>query len=399
MILGASRKLDLQLTIITINFRFVIPYWFRYAPPFPRSGVTVQPGHQSSHRHGFQLPILGKTWTNRLATMVSLVTLGASLQAQTPQPAASGNSDQIAFTGSVREVATVQPQSASVAAATLVRSNLAATEAQARLDFSVTLKMHNFAELQERTGKGQIISLDEMAPKYYPTANDYRKVLGWLTAQGFAVKPPDKYNLSVFASGTVAQIEKAFGTKFGRVNFKGIEYTSALKAPNLPGAVAAPVLGINGLQPHLRPSSHFIKVTPSQGMQKLINNQPPYAVAEINKAYGATGLGVNGAGQKIGIVIDTFPANSDLTLFWNANAIPQSLSNIEKVQVVSGTLPSPSGEETLDVAWSSGTAPGAKVRVYATTALSFVYLDQAYHRIINDLPSQPVCTRSRSATA
>ena len=45
--------------------------------------------------------------------------------------------------------------------------------------------------------------------------NEYRKVLGWLTAQGFAVKPPDKYNLSVFASGTVAQIEKAFGTKLG----------------------------------------------------------------------------------------------------------------------------------------------------------------------------------------
>ena len=124
-------------------------------------------------------------------------------------------------------------------------------------------------------------------------------------------------------------------------------------------------------------------------MQKLISNQPPYAVAEINKAYGANGLSVNGAGQKIGIVIDTFPANSDLTQFWNANAIPQSLSNIEKVQVVSGTLPSPSGEETLDVEWGSGTAPGAKVRVYATTALSFVYLDQAYHRIINDLPSQP----------
>ena len=38
------------------------------------------------------------------------------------------------------------------------------------LDFSVTLKMHNFAELQERTGNGQTISLDEMAPKYYPTA-------------------------------------------------------------------------------------------------------------------------------------------------------------------------------------------------------------------------------------
>ena len=81
---------------------------------------------------------------------------------------------------------------------------------------------------------------------------------------------------------------------------------------------------------------------------------------------------MNGAGQKIGIVIDTFPASSDLTLFWQANGIAQSLNNIEEVQVVSGTLPSPSGEETLDVEWSSGMAPGAKVRVYATTDLGFV---------------------------
>ncbi len=34
-------------------------------------------------------------------------------------------------------------------------------------------------------------------------------------------------------------------------------------------------------------------------------------------------------------------------------------------------------------------APGAKVRVYATTDLDFVHLDQAYQAIINDLPSQP----------
>jgi hypothetical protein len=75
--------------------------------------------------------------------------------------------------------------------------------------------------------------------------------------------------------------------------------------------------------------------------------------------------------------------------FWQANGVPQSLNNIEKVQVVPGTLPSPSGEETLDVEWSSGMASGAKVRVYATTDLAFVHLDQAYQRIISDLPSQP----------
>jgi len=41
------------------------------------------------------------------------------------------------------------------------------------------------------------------------------------------------------------------------------------------------------------------------------------------------------------------------------------------------------------VEWSSGTASGAKVRVYATTDLSSVHLDQAYQAILNDLPSQP----------
>ena len=273
--------------------------------------------------------------------VVSLTVLCASLHAQTSQPVVLAGTDRITFTGSVREVATIQGQFASSVSGTLVRSELAPAEAQATLDFSVALKMHNFAELQQRTSKGQTISLDEMASKYYPTADDYKKVSAWLTAQGFAVKPPGKYNLSVFASGPVTQIERAFRTKFGRIKFEGAEYTSALTAPSLPTAVAAPVLGINGLQPHLHPRSHFIKVAPSQGMQKLISNQPPYTVAEIAKAYGANGLNVNGAGQKIGIVIDTFPADSDLTLFWNANAVSQSLSNIEKVQVVSGTLPSP----------------------------------------------------------
>ena len=359
------------------------------AESFSSGSVAVPPDYETHHRDGFQHVISWRSWTKWLSAIVSLTVLCASLHAQTSPPAVLAATDRITFPGSVREVATTQPQFASSASATLVRSELTPAEAQATLDFSVALKMHNFAELQERTSKGQTISLDEIASKYYPTAADYKKIADWLTAQGFAVQPSKKYNLSVFASGPVAQIERAFGTKFGRITFAGVEYTSALTAPSVPIAVATPVLGINGLQPHLHPIPHFIKGTSLQGMQKLISNQPPYTVAEIAKAYGANGLNVNGTGQKIGIVIDTFPADSDLTLFWNANAVSQSLNNIEKVQVVSGTLPSPSGEETLDVEWSSGTSPGAKVRVYATTALAFVYLDQAYQAIFNDLPSQP----------
>jgi kumamolisin len=325
-------------------------------------------------------PSLRKTWTRALPTAAIVMLFALSAAGQPIQSGASPGSNRVTFSESVKEVVAIP-------GAALVRSELAPAEAQATLDFSVALKMHKFAELQNRVARGEIISLDEIASKYYPTADEYKTVAAWLSSQGFAIKPADKYNLSIFASGTVAQMERVFAAKFGRVKFHGVEYTSALSAPSLPAEVAAPVLGINGLQPHLHPTPALIKL-PSP-LQKAISNQPPYTVSEIAKAYGANSTSTNGSGQKIGIVIDTFPNDSDLTAFWQFNGVNQSLNNIEKIQVVGGALPSPSGEETLDVEWSSGIASGAKVRVYATTDLYPTHLDQAYQAIINDLPSQP----------
>jgi kumamolisin len=43
----------------------------------------------------------------------------------------------------------------------------------------------------------------------------------------------------------------------------------------------------------------------------------------------------------------------------------------------------------MDVEWSSGIAPGAKIRIYASGTLDFVNLDAALDRIFADLPSQP----------
>jgi kumamolisin len=280
-------------------------------------------------------------------------------------------------------VATTNPTRSPI----IVRKDLTESERQAPLDFSVPLRMRNFAELQQRIAKGEIISTKEMDAKYFPNTADYQTVVDWLVAQGFGVEPQAKCNLSVFAHGSIAQVELAFGTKFGRVKFEENETSSALIPPSLPAALAERVLGVNGLQPHLRPKPHS-KLIVGQA-HKLIDNAPPYTVPEISNAYNAIGLGVTGAGQKISIVVDTFPLASDLVEFWQDNGIPQSLSNIEEIQVVPGALPNPSGEESLDVEWSSGMAPGSKVRVYATRDLIPVHLDEAYQAILNDLPNQP----------
>ena len=182
-----------------------------------------------------------------------------------------------------------------------------------------------------------------------------------MTAQGLTIASPGAGHALVRASGTPAQLERAFQTHFARVIYQGAEYTAAVTAPSLPAEIEAQVSSIHGLQPYLHPhkSGTIQKAAVSSDFE------PPYMVSDILSAYNLSGAGLTGAGQQIGIVIDTVPHDSDLTQFWTANGVNQSLSNIITVNVEGNTLPSPTGEETLDVSWSSGLAPGAQIVIYA----------------------------------
>lgn len=244
------------------------------------------------------------------------------------------------------------------------------------MEFEVALKMRNFSELQQRINKGEIISPQEMTEKYDPTAADEQAVVDWLRNQGLAISRRDKNHLAIFVRGTVGQIERALQVKFARVSVGGNECTSAVTAPSVPLTIAPLLVGINGLQPHLRARKHSI-----------VSGSAPYLPSQIASAYSANGMyasNVTGAGQTIAVVIDTFPAASDLTSFWQTAGVNQSINNISFVQVVAGTLPTDTSEATLDTEWTSSIAPGAQVRVYATKDLLYSDTDQAYQQIYED---------------
>ncbi|MDR3405984.1 MAG: VPAMP-CTERM sorting domain-containing protein [Chthoniobacter sp.] len=261
------------------------------------------------------------------------------------------------------------------------------TEGNAVLEFEVSLKMRNFSELQARVSRGEMISPAEMAAKYHPSAADYDKVTRWLTGRGLTVVGQDPFHLAVFARGTVRQIEAALHTTFARVALEGKEYSSAISAPRVPANLAPLLVGVHGLQPHIRARKHIVMQPASASAPGWV----PYAPFDILNAYNRpySPTTITGAGQSIAIVIDTFPATSDLTTFWSQNSVSQSLSNISFIQVVAGTLPAPSGEETLDTEWTSSIAPAAKVRLYATQDLLLSHVDQAYQQIYTDATTHP----------
>ena len=278
------------------------------------------------------------------------------------------------FTNSI----TPFPSGADATTRTLTGGELSET-----MEFESALRMRDYSKLVHRIGRTGKMPREDLERDHLPLATDYDQLVQWLKNEGFEVTGTDSNRLAVFARGSIGRIQQSLQTEMVEVRVEGAKYRAARTHPSLPRQIAGPVLGINGLQPYQK----MRKLLMRPQVQNSI--QPPFKVANILAAYNASNLGVTGSGQKIAILIDTIPSNSDLVLFWKNNNVAQSLSNIEEINVNNVSLDPPSGEETLDVEWSSGIAPGAKVRVYASGSLDFTSLDKSLQRIIHDLPSQP----------
>ncbi len=262
---------------------------------------------------------------------------------------------------------------------------LGGADAQAPVSFHFSLKMRDLDGLRAQVAQGKIFTPEELAAKHLPLEADYTRLVSWLADQGLVVTKTYDNHLTVEVKGTVALVRQALGVDFARVQFEGEEFVAARTAPSIPAEFANVVIGINGLQPYQH--ANFFKHT-----LKPVPDSPtvPYAVPYIPKdfltAYGALPLGLTGANQRIGIVIDKFPSNSDLQTFWTNTGVVRT-GAIEKVAISVRALIPTSVEAALDVETSSGAAPAATIRIYGAGSLSFTSLDTAYQTMINDIQS------------
>jgi sugar lactone lactonase YvrE len=295
---------------------------------------------------------------------------------------------RVAFAGSITEV----PPAATGGRRTAVisRAVLRADERSAEMSFEVALRMRSFDELQARVARGEQIAPSEMEAKYFPLAADHDRLVRWLKTQGLEVTRTDGNRLAVFGRGSVDAVSAAFQVTFARVTAAdGAEFTSAVTAPSLPAELSASVLGIHGLQPHIRrrPLS-----TPRQLQPRLTINVGGYTPAQVAAAYNATGVAATGSGQTIAFYELAFPSNSDLTTFWSDSGVSQSTANVQTVTVAGGPTSPSSGsseEAALDVEWAGALAPAATLRIYAANENDPAENDEILQQVYADLPNQP----------
>lgn len=258
--------------------------------------------------------------------------------------------------------------------ATVTRQQLTSGELAASQRVSFALRMRNFEELQARIARGEVLTVPELADRYFPARETWREVARWAAAQGFRVEPEDVTRMAVTVTGSVARLQAAMQMRFARViGTDGGEFTSAITPPVLPASFRDSVVSVLDLQPHLRPLPQRV-----QSVRHLKARADAYSIIlpqTIAQLYQAADLGLDGRGQTIAILGGANVNPDDLTTFWQTSGLPTTVAQYRQVDLPSGVTVldnSRAGEETINIQWASAMAPGANIVYISTLSINSV---------------------------
>jgi hypothetical protein len=262
----------------------------------------------------------------------------------------------------------------------------------------------------------------QYADRFGLSPNDLNRIATWLTSQGFQILSIGGGHNSIVFSGTVAEVQWAFGTEMHSYNVDGQEHfanSTPLKIPAVLSGIATGVIGL-----------HDFRLQPASGGRRFIgmqNGRPDYhdgsyifpnflAPGDIATIYHLTSLytaptPIDGTGQKLAIVgqsdiyladindfrsgfgLSTIPTTGAGACTIDANGLvisPCSTTNFAYVLVGTDPHVPSSGdlsESDLDIEWSGAVARNAQIVFVNAPATAGGVLD-SISAVINP-PSGP----------
>ncbi|GDY33820.1 S53 family peptidase [Gandjariella thermophila] len=242
------------------------------------------------------------------------------------------------------------------------------------MSVAVSLKLRNQSELDALLGRitdpasadyGHYLTPEEFRDRFAPTAQQADVVAGYLRAHGLTASTSANRQV-VDATGTVAQIEAAFGTTLSRWHDRAAnrDFTANDTAVSLPGDVAGLVAGVAGLNDHYpRHHSHVRPNAPRVGSGPAGG----YTPTELRGAYTVDRLlksGVDGSGQKIGLMEFAAFEQKNITAYDQFYRTGSPAPQVRPVDGGSTTLGDAQVEVELDIEVAHAIAPKATTVVY-----------------------------------
>jgi subtilase family serine protease len=270
-----------------------------------------------------------------------------------------------------------------------------------RVDFGVVLSFRDQAGLDALTAAvsnprspsyGRYLTPAQFHARFAPSASELASVTSWLRSHGLRVTGVPANHLLVYASGTVAQAEAAFGTTLNDYRLGNRTMRAPAASPAVPPSLSGVVQGVVGLaqteaaplgleSPNAPPPYGFRVGKPCSTYwgEKIATNKPKaygshrpwapcgYTPQQIQGAYGVDQViasGIDGTGQTVA-VIDAFHAPTmkfDLKKYSARHGLPvptliqrNATPTVGRHQGKRGWY----GEEALDLDAVHSMAPGA----------------------------------------
>ncbi|HEY9086027.1 MAG TPA: S53 family peptidase [Candidatus Tyrphobacter sp.] len=297
-------------------------------------------------------------------------------------------------------------------------SDLGAVAATQSITVRIGLQLNDVAALKSAVAAKQRISSAAFRATYAPTASQVSQVQAYLQSQGLSNITVEPNDLVVSATGTAAQVEKAFNTKLENYSQGGqtvYANTSAAFVPQSLSGIVIAVLGLNDIQ-GLRVTPHHAGVadaspaptappgTPESpctlyGLEILAAPTPlpepasstvgclrNYLPADYWRAYDA-GTTPTGNGTTVAIMTIGGLGNavSDLRVNEQNDGLPEVPVTVKQIGLATAPITNGPDEWTLDMTASSGMAAQLTgIDVYDTTSFSDSDVILMYNRWVTD---------------
>ena len=216
---------------------------------------------------------------------------------------------------------------------------------------------------------------------------------------------PKPERRTVIISGTVPQMEKAFGVQLHQSNVDGQTYRVREGGIHLPDSIAPIVTAVLGLdnRPQAKPHFRVLKEEPQPGNGELAPrgesgvrpasqaNNPSYSPVQVAQLYGLP-AGLNANGQTIGIIeLGGGYRTADLTAYFktlNMKAPTVTTVSVDGGKNAPSNASSADGEVMLDIEVAGAVAPGAKIVVYFAPNTDQGFID-AIASAVHDTANKP----------
>jgi subtilase family serine protease len=231
----------------------------------------------------------------------------------------------------------------------------------------------------------QWLTSEQFGARFGLSSSDLANVSSWLTSQGFTITSVAKSSTFITFSGTVGQVQQAFGTTIHNVSLNGEQHIANLTDPTLPSAIANVTLAVTGLNDFkLKPRSRARNVTNDSvqpGFTTTVGGVTSHYIAPGDLYtiydYPPSSSNLTGTGITIAVMGATdlttgsVLPDANLTAFRTAAGLPAINLKLQLAGTDPGVSTADIDEAHLDVEWSGASAPGATILyVYGSDVLA-----------------------------